>query len=631
MKKYVIYLDESGDFDRDLEPGSHKNASLVGGFFYSREAGVDEEALKRRIIVSLSGENHATDIDREKKGLLVYDLLTSAKEYPIDFVIFQNDVKKKIVNSTQTYLTVITEGLIQLLKSLVITENEPIELDVIAGFRKDTTQPVTNSYVTGYISLSDYRERLVEKLSIEKAKLRSEDIQGSVIHIQLADDKRNTLLVLCDYICNFWYTRQASAFSAQVEVDGETKTVRTLLKPLYKTEHVFPLFNTEENEHVIRLVQDGVYADALFEACAGMLTETNVNRIRQGFIKLKPKQIHRQLSNLADYIGDLLIFHGQNALIERMLQEAEALYEFLVENGIEDARFYLDLEMYRLAHLSNTNQLSRMEAIFARLEKDVAKYTIQTLNIEYLLIFYTRKAVYLQDCRRYAESCKICDELEFILSMAEDAIKNSNFLQSENEIRSERLGKILGTKLQALIFLSYANRETYEQSAREISERAMDQFEFFYDLRRQYQYRADLEAVCGNRAEAFSWLEKSYGEIGWKEHLSGNRRTIFDLYHLLFVAALTKGQDQELSVEIANLVYQSAKEELYEGGALGSRCIWLLGDILCGDKRLKGRGRAALERMLRSGERVEEHIRRACEETLAGRDGLKAFFEQVDE
>ena len=30
------------------------------------------------------------------------------------------------------------------------------------------------------------------------------------------------------------------------------------------------------------------------------------NRIRQGFIKLKPKQIHRQLSNLGDYIGDLL-------------------------------------------------------------------------------------------------------------------------------------------------------------------------------------------------------------------------------------------------------------------------------------------------------------------------------------
>ena len=31
------------------------------------------------------------------------------------------------------------------------------------------------------------------------------------------------------------------------------------------------LFNTVENEHVIRLIQDGFYADALFEVCATML------------------------------------------------------------------------------------------------------------------------------------------------------------------------------------------------------------------------------------------------------------------------------------------------------------------------------------------------------------------------
>lgn len=629
MKKYVIYLDESGDFDTDLEPGSRKNASLVGGFFWDRDDGLDVNALKNWIKVVMGGENHATEIDRDKKGLLVCELLTSAKEFPIEFVIFQNDVKKKIVNSTQTYLTVVTEGLVQLMKSLVIVENGPVELEVIAGFRKDTTKPVTNSYVEGYIPLADYRERLIEKLAVEKAKLKSDSVQRSMIHVSLSDDKRDTLLVLCDYICNFWYTRQARVFSELVEKNGEPQKVRDILKPLYRPEYVFPLFNTEENEHVLRMVQGGFYADALFEACAGMLTEMNADMVKQSFIKLRHKQIHRQLSNLADYIGDLLIFGAPERLTWQVLKAAEDLYALLADNGIEDLRFHIDIKMYMLAYLNNTNRLGEMEEIFNLIEKDVARYTIQTLNIEYLLIYYTRRAVFLQDCQRYEESCKVCDEMEFLLSMVEDAIRNSDFLHSESEIRSERLGKILGTKLQAMVFLCYSDRAKYESAARELSDRAIRQFEYPHDLARQYQYRAELEAVCGQQSEALGWLERSFGNVGWKEYLSNQKKGIYDLYNLLFVAALTKRQGRAVSVEIADLIYKTCKNELFEDAAIGKRCLFLMGYTLCEDVRLDGRGKALLNRLIQSAEEKDRVVANAARAVLAGEDGMQVFFEAV--
>lgn len=630
MKKYYVYLDESGDFESDEVQEKWKNPSMVGGFFWEQKC---EKNRKQELIHKIDhikqGENHATELQGTEKGEKVFSMLHGVKKgFPeVQFVVFQNDIKKKLVDSTNTYLTVLTEGMIQLMKQLVM-DNEPVELHVVAGFRKDTTHVVTSSNTEGYISLEQYKIRLDEKLAVEKAKLRNDCFQRCSIHIRLSDDKRDSLLILCDYICNFWYTRNARTFKTQKEWNGQTDSIRNILSTYYKSRYCFRLFNTEENEHVLRMVQDGCYADALFESCAEMLSKENCELIYNNFVKLRPKQIHRQLENFSEYIGDLLVFRQSEQLVEKILHNAEKLYVFIKENSgseYEYSKFYLDIQLYQLALLNNQNKIKEMEVIFQKIKPDIGKYTIQNLDMDYLVTYYIRWAVYLQDNKKYEDSRKICEDLELFLGLVEETIRNNDFLDLQYHIQSEQLGKVLGTKLQAQIALCYNHKESYE-AACETSDRAIEQFTYQYDKVRQYQYRAELEAVCGHQEKALEWMERSFGDISWKQYMSGSKRSIFDIYNLLFVAAYTKDVCRKTSVEIA----RKCKEHdstIDESDSMNRICHFFMGYVFHGDEKYDGTGRKILEKLANEDteQRAVESL--AAQKILEGNPCLDLLFE----
>lgn len=632
MKKYYVYLDESGDFKSDEVQEKWKNPSMVGGFFWDQKS---EKNRKKELIHKIDhikqGENHATELHGKEKGEKVFSMLHGIKKGvpEVQFVVFQNDIKKKLVDSTNTYLTVLTEGLIQLMKQLVM-DNDPVELHVVAGFRKDTTQVVTSSNTEGYISLEQYKTRLDEKLAVEKAKLKNDCFQHCSIYIELSDDKRDSLLILCDYICNFWYTRNTRTFKTQKEWNGQRDTIRNILGTYYESRYCFRLFNTEENEHVLRMVQDGCYADALFESCAEMLSKDNCELIYNNFVQLKPKQIHRQLENFSEYIGDLLVFRQSEQLIDKVLKNAEKLYVFIQENSgnkYEYLKFYLDIQLYLLAWLNNQNKIKEMEGIFEKIKPDIAKYTIQNLDMDYLIIYYIRWAVYLQENKRYEESRKICEDLEILLGLVEETIRNNDFLDLQDHIRSEQLGKVLGTKLQAQIALCYNHKESYE-AACETSDRAIEQFTYQDDKVRQYQYRAELEAVCGHQEKALEWMEKSFGEVNWKQYLTDNKRSIYDIYNLLYIAALTKNVCQQKSIEIA----KKCKEHesiITASDSLKQICYLYMGFVFYGDNNLDGTGRKILKKVADKGAEQGLPESLAAQEVLEGNQGLDLLFEDL--
>ncbi|MCR5033221.1 MAG: hypothetical protein K6A92_10200 [Lachnospiraceae bacterium] len=575
MKKYYLYVDESGDFEKDGE-NLQKNPSLVGGLLWARDDMPDDADFCRETAAVFGEDNHATELTPEEKGKLVYALLKKAKEFPVEFVIFENDARARILSGTQTYLTVITEGVLQLLKKLVILEDEPVELEVVAGFKKDTSLPITASFTEGYIERDAYQKRLDEKLAIEKAKAGAADIQRSKVSVRLADDKRNDILVVCDYICNFRYTNPARAFSVPIEEEGKTLTVREALNPLYKEGYIFPLFHTREDDHVLRMVQDGFYADALFEAMSGTMTKANRDLIRESFGKNGKEEIHRQLNSLIGYIGQLVSSRENEELTGKVLEEAEALHTFLQEKDKEDLWFYLDLQLYRLAYLDYREEDEALEKLFDRLEPMIADYTARRLDMDFLLIYYTRKAVYLQNCFRYEESCSVCDNMELLVGMVEEALRKNDLISLSGEAKSDALGKILGTRLQAEIALCMQGRLSYEEAA-ETSERAMKQFSYASDLHRQEQYRAQLEAVAGHFEQALACMERSFGNVPWKEHLSGPEKTVFDIYNMAYIAAFSEGEE---AGEIASFLYQNLRREIPEEGTIGKLTRLLLAQNL---------------------------------------------------
>ncbi len=568
MKKYKLFLDESGDFDTDLDPSSKRNPSLVGGFLIE-EGLVNEKSITTLVEKVLEGKNHATELDATRKGLLVYEILTLAKNLDIEFVIFQNKEKQRIGNSTWTYLTVITEGIMQLTKYLVTKNAEAVQLSVVAGFKKDTTKPVTNSFVEGYIPLQDYLQRLNEKIIVEKTKLNNTNIQQSKISFQLQDDKRNSCLILCDYICNFWYTKPAKAYSVRVE--AKDKTVRELLNPLYDPDMIFPLFCSEEREHVLRMLQDGTYADALFEYCAGTLLERNNNLIKESLLSLSDMQLNQQLSSLVDYIG--IVFHSQKEFVEgaRILERARELYEFLVQKNKECQRFYLDIQLYFLTYYNHMQKLDRMAEIFEEIEPQISVYTASTLDVEYFLIYFIRKAVYLQEIEDFAASYALCEKMEQMLELIEMSMLDTGCVTNTGFLHSKQLGKVLGTKLQALIGMCKKDFSLLDK-AREVSDKAIRQFTYQEDLKRQYQYRAELEAVCKQFEEAGCWLEKSFGQKPWRLYLSSGTYDIYDIYNLLFVAAHNKEEHSEECREIVRFIKKNCFRFLEQDSAVADLC-----------------------------------------------------------
>ena len=328
--------------------------------------------------------------------------------------------------------------------------------------------------------------------------------------------------------------------------------------------------------------------------------------------QLRKKQIHMQLGNLADYIGNLLVFRQPEEFIEKVLKNAESLYKYLVEHQINEVKFYLDIKLYLLAHLNNTNRLKEMEEIFSVIEKDIARYTAENLDIEYMLIYYIRRAVYLQDVHRYEESCKICDNMELLMNMIEEAIRSNDCLKLIGDIKSEQMGKILGTKLQAQISLLYLGKVSFEE-ALQTSDKAIEQFTYPYDLCRQYQYRAELLAVGGYQTEAIQWLEKSFGDVHWKAYISGQSKTLHDVYNLLYIAVMTREKGSEKSVEIAKAVFGQCKTELEQPGILSDFCRLFMGAVLLGDIQQNGRGQAILKKMI---ENKDERVWDVVEEVI---------------
>ena len=624
MEKYMLCLDESGNFDKDLRKLS-KNPCLAGGLLYKN--GDFSEAKAKGILDRCQEQsqqesiNHATELDTQSKGLLTFNVLKRTKKHPVEFVIFEDDIRLQVIDSTITYLTVVTEGIIQLLKYLTFQNAGPVELNVLVGYRKDTAGEVVGGFIDGYIPLDAYKQRLEEKLKVEKAKTGNTWISSSRLNLSLGDDKRVSRLVLCDYVCNFWFTRTAAAFDV---TDGK-QPVRNILLSFYNRHFVFPLFTREEDDHVHRMVTDGTYADALFESFCGLLSDKNDQIIRRNFSKMPEVMIGRHLESLSGYIQDVIDVQRDLTLGLKMLENAEQLIAFLKKKNIPCMKFELDVKLYLLAIYNHQTRLSDMEALFEATLPLISDYTRKTLDMDYYFMFFNRMAVYLQDVCNYSKSLEICQNLEASVATLFSAASVSEYITyPEEEFCSEQLGKILGTEVQAITFLlrQMPGEELYQKAA-QVSDKAMAQFFVRQDLERQYQYRAQLESEAGHFKEALEWLER-YFTVPWKTWLSSENCRSFGVMHLAKLASdcCLSGEEkwQELGLEIASAICQTFLNSNISYGYPEFLILLRTGRALCSCKDQVRQGLKLLERLAEKvscGDEAENVVSR-----LIGLEGL---------
>lgn len=545
-RNYYLYLDESGDFDNDLR-SDWKNECLVGGFLVEEDKNIRNEEAKKILAnayraaspteIKISDNDafhkvqHATELNLDKAKILAESLGQAAQKS--DFIIFENYNKARIGSSSQTYLTIMIDGIIQLLTRLAMENTgTTVSLHVLAGYRKNTSIERIVHSDKGYISKDEYIQRINERLLLEKIKKRNL-LGNTIVEFACDFDKGNPCLVLCDHICNFYFTRSASAFQAEYQ-DGMTYKERLL--SFYKSINIFHLNGSVEQERLSYYIESGGYDTALFDICTDRIEEESfASTLINGINRLPVKQILNILSGLSSYFNNLVDVQREIKNSLKYLKKAEIIIKNLMDSGIPAERYYLDIKLYELAVHNHRGDLKEMGLLFEECRQILNKLLSYAENIDYAFMFHNRHAVYLYDIFEFEKGNELLEKLissfeayELVLSeLPEQDLSKDGF-------HATQLGKILGTQVQYCRHQVKLGKMKYIDAAA-ISDRAINNLPLERDRERQYQYRAQLEAEAGNFTDALKYFNMGQGIEEWGEIFQAENVNPFAPYHLSFL------------------------------------------------------------------------------------------------
>lgn len=240
-----LWLDESGDFQQDNN--LNRNPSLVGGVL------IEKNKLYKNHLSKILGSEyvHSNEIN---KGFGAFSLhvLQSIIEYGGQLIIFENEERLQIVDSTITYLNILSEGIIQLLQ-LLSAEYGQVELDILIAVRLDMEkQEIHRGDIIQY---NDYVSRLEEKIILGLAR-RSLVSRNYKYSVKLASARNDQRLMISDVVCNSWLTRNSKKF---------TDEQRTRIQKMFLEKYRFTVFEKSTTAYIKRLIAEGELAEAIFE------------------------------------------------------------------------------------------------------------------------------------------------------------------------------------------------------------------------------------------------------------------------------------------------------------------------------------------------------------------------------
>lgn len=526
-RDYYLYLDESGNFDEDLLKES-TNECLVGGFlsrtklpeeyeidneivdmwktYFSEQTGV---TIRKDILEKI---HHATEIDRELKSELCYYMLKEVAAKHGEFVVFENYEKNSVVDSTITYINILAEGIVQLMTNLVLEDlSQPVKLNIVAGYRRDMTVEKEE-----YIKLGELKKRIDERIAILEIKNQSLAKFKASYSIELGNDKTNTYLILCDYICNFYFTRNKKYYNKFI--NSELTIAEELLR-LYDSNNIFSLKGCFEKERIFYAISNEAYGNLLFDIATGLITEKDsIDKVISIFLLLSEKDRMVHLDIFCSRIKVLIDIKRNLELSKKVLEFANFLCEQMEEKNILDTRFKVEIVLFNLAVANHKGELLEMERLFKEALQYIPELLAFSDNIGYIFMLINRYAVYLIDTLDVSRARDLLEDtitqFEAYELMGDELVSkilpymNANL---DGNIKwADQKARLLGTKVQAETYLMRMGTVEYDDAV-ETSENAISNFKSEADKRRQYQYRAALEGYYGNIDEAYKYLLMGLG------------------------------------------------------------------------------------------------------------------------
>lgn len=500
MKSYELWLDESGDFNNDQnKTRKDANPSLIGGLLIENRTFPDSYVNS---ILPEEGTYHSVN---ESDQLVRFRQIEKKlfKNSFNKFIVFSNQERIMILDNNLTYLNIISEGILQLIKHLKAQYGE-IHLKIVIANRVDTTtgQRPENSVV----SSDEYIKRLKEKLLVGGF---DNSISDKEWELQTASARKDKRLMLADIVCNTFFTRYRERkfdvdernYIERIYNDSQKTIVFTVFESLLEKEFKHNIIENRIGEAVsIICATDDT---ELLEKRFGILREKNRSC---GFydVRFQYKFIEAYIEYYINVVRD---FDVCELFLCNLLKYYIPLLEEYDSNSTNDLskQLALDIKFYLLTVYTHMGNIEWSKHIEKDCEIEINNLPASIDSLNYQIKFKGRKINNLINEFAFDNALACVDILVDNCREIKDML---SLVSNDDKIYYDELAKALGTRLQIKTFMVRLDASIYD-SAKKDSDEAIDNFVRDEDKKRQYLYRVQLETEHKAYDNALIYLIKA--------------------------------------------------------------------------------------------------------------------------
>ena len=552
MKRYQLFLDESGGFIEKRNGKSVKKPSIVAGYLAENNACTEEWAK------SVFRETKNSDSRFEKinidpfHGLETFNnpnltafvtsvLQRMCNNKNIRLVEFKNMKGLDIVNSNVTYLNVLTEGIIQLIIELLAGTRDKVNLDIIFAER-------------ACIKINEYTERLKERLILQLAAFPQQTKTRFTYTIRCGSAKKDNVLMLADAVCSA--LRGFSSF-----FHAEEKAIIRTLKNRPKGLRYSVLENKAWQNMEALLIENRL-ADFVYhwyvriddDIALKEREEEFKEKVIEKFKTGSPNFIRSQFKLLSQIIDSIVSERKYKAADMVMDHLFDDFFPLLEQAGIEVKRHLFDLHFYRLTTSTHQGAVALGNREMQICDELLKKIEWSYEDLEYLLSYKLRKVEQQKNAFDFKGALETLTGMEMLLEESLKVITMVNDLgEFTKNIKSKMLGKVLGSKVAVESYLLDEMPELKEWILLD-SDKAIIQFTEPVDITRQYQTRAMAEYKLGNYENAVKALKKAAGvtddNLMMLVRTFKEKKDEFGLMHYANIMALATAEGSQLGKEM---------------------------------------------------------------------------------
>lgn len=607
LPTYYLYLDETGSF----EPNAR---SAIGGLCSPTPISrADAEAWWEEVLGHPRGEVfHANEYPGDLSKLLSR-AIEAWQTRGWNPLILEHVTRGQIVDNATTYVHVFADGIVKVARSLARKAGKDFNLQVLAANRSLPVSPGSDTKERMHRDL--YESRLKERIAVEmlRGAVRPKDPTWTY-SLAFASATQDPCLMMADLACYAWHG--GKRLSSEVQDRWQV-----FLGP-----HYYQSLRSADDERIQHLREQGAHGAALMEALALLahskqhplwlldLRNAIIDDLAEFDAATRDTAIEAVMARLRYEIDVRRDFQAGELLLAAWKKHFVGPLRNALPGASHPEIAWVEAQTlcFELAAANHRGAVGQAENIMrvasplgvtlaGRFERLPLALHIRILEAVHLTNVYAFKEA-LASMRDLAHT------LDNLLSLMGELTPGANL----STLRSDVLGRALGTGLQAATMAARREPALYDV-ARDLSERALQEFESVSDRQRQWGYRAQLETDAGQWASARQYLALSLGvslDAPMEDLVKTAKANPFGVMHLArYWAAITP----YVSVEAESLrqaFLQDGIDQLsvWQAGVHPAHVVFWKSGVALAALGERARARVSLDRAIQLAEAAPEAL-----------------------